>query len=170
MSSGPKPLDRREFATLAPALLAMAALLPRAEAQDPIVPAVAGPVGKDPKPTQSQLKPLPSGTFAPGPGYGSLPKRVSHRYLIGMLTAGNIRLEMHETIQEPGAEHEPVETHKHSEIWLVQRGQASLFINDVEHHMNAGDVGLVNAGDRHWIKNIGEGELAYFVVTVGPPE
>ncbi len=131
---------------------------------------VMGPVGKDPKPTQAELKTLGSGTFSPGPGYGSLAKRVSHRYLIGMLTAGNIRLEMHETIQEPGAEHEPVDTHKHNEIWLVQRGSAVLFINDVEHRMEAGDVGLVTAGDRHWVKNVGSGELAYFVVTVGGPE
>ena len=88
-----------------------------------------------------------------------------------MLTAGNIRLEMHETIQDPGAEHEPVDTHKHNEIWMVQRGVASLFINDVEHRMEAGDIGLVTAGDRHWVKNIGGTELAaYFVVTVGPPE
>ena len=87
-----------------------------------------------------------------------------------MLTAGNIRLEMHETIQEPGAEHEPVDTHKHSEIWLVQRGSAVLWIEGVEHRMEAGDVGLVTAGDRHWIKNTGSGELAYFVVTLGPPE
>ena len=159
-------LDRREFAALMPALLALGS----AQAQEPVVPAVAGPAGKDPKPTQAELKTLISGTFSPGPGYGSLPKRVSHRYLIGMLTAGEIRLEMHETIQEPGAEHEPVDTHKHNEIWLVQRGTAALFINGVEHRMEAGDVGLVTAGDKHWVKNIGQGELAYFVVTLGPAE
>ena len=98
---------------------------------------------------------LSSGTFSPGPSYGSLAKRVSHRYLIGMLLAGNIRLEMHETIQEPGALHEPVDTHKHNEIWLVQRGSAVLFINGVEHRMEAGDVGLVTAGDKHWVKECG---------------
>ena len=151
---------------MASALLALGAL-PAAEAQ---VPAVPGPIGADPKPTQAQLKPLTSNTFQPGPGYGSLPKRTSHRYVIGMLPAGNIRLEMHETIQQPGAEHEPVDSHKHSEIWCVQRGSASLFINGTEHRMEAGDVGLVCAGDQHWIKNVGAGELAYFVITVGPPE
>jgi mannose-6-phosphate isomerase-like protein (cupin superfamily) len=36
--------------------------------------------------------------------------------------------------------------------------------------MEAGDVGLVCAGDQHWIANAGPGELAYFVITVGPPE
>lgn len=165
-----KKLGRREFAAMAPALLALANLIPRMAEGQQTTPPVAGPAGKDPKPSQQQLKILSSGTFSPGPGYGSLPKRKSHRYLIGMLTAGNIRLEMHETIQEPGAEHEPVDTHKHNEIWLVQRGVASLFINDVEHRMEAGDVGLVAAGDRHWVKNIGTTELAYFVVTLGPPE
>jgi len=129
-----------------------------------------GPDGKGEKPKQAELKPVVSGTYKPGPGYGSLPKRVSHRYVMGTLLAGNIRLEMHETIQEPGAEHEPVDTHLHNEIWLVQRGSASLFINGTEHRMEPGDVGVVNAGDKHWVKNVGTTELAYFVVTLGPPE
>lgn len=116
------------------------------------------------------MKTLSSGTWKPGTGKASQAKRVSHPYLSGMLKAGNIRLEMHETIQEPGAEHEPVGTHLHSEIWCVQRGTATLFINGTEHTMEAGDVGLVCAGDEHWIKNAGYGELAYFVITVGPPE
>lgn len=154
---------RREFAALFPALLALAAT-GDAAAQ------FTGPEGKGPKPKQADLTPVASGSYRPGPGYGTLPKRVSHRYVIGMLLAGNVRLEMHETIQEVGAEHEPVDTHRHSEIWLVQRGQASLFINGLEHRMEAGDVGIVNAGDKHWIKNVGTTELAYFVVTVGPPE
>jgi mannose-6-phosphate isomerase-like protein (cupin superfamily) len=36
--------------------------------------------------------------------------------------------------------------------------------------MEAGDVGLCCAGDEHWIANKGDTELAYFVVTAGPPE
>jgi mannose-6-phosphate isomerase-like protein (cupin superfamily) len=158
-------MDRRDFAAMAPAFLAMATLAAgKAEAQ------YTGPPGADPKPKQSELKELTSGTFKPGPGYGSLPKRVSHRYLIGMLKAGNIRLEMHETIQEPGALHEPVDTHLHSEIWCVREGVGELFINGETHRMEVGDVGLVCAGDKHWIRNAGEGQLAYFVITVGPPE
>ena len=125
-------------------------------------------VGKAQQPVT--LKTLSSGTFKPGPGKASQSKRASHPYLSGMLKAGNIRLEMHETLQEPGAEHEAVGTHPHNEIWCVQRGTATLFINGTEHTMEAGDVGLVCAGDEHWIKNAGEGELAYFVIAVGPPE
>ena len=113
---------------------------------------------------------LTSGTFKPPVVAHSPTGRTSHRYLIGMLAAGNIRLEMHETVQDPGAVHEPVETHLHYEIWCVQRGTATLYINGTEHTMEAGDVGLVCAGDKHWIKNAGDSELAYFVITVGPPE
>ena len=36
--------------------------------------------------------------------------------------------------------------------------------------MEAGDVGLCVAGDEHWIANKSDREMAYFVVTVGPPE
>jgi quercetin dioxygenase-like cupin family protein len=52
----------------------------------------------------------------------------------------------------------------------MQRGTATLFLNGVEHKMEAGDVGLCCAGDEHWIANAGDSELAYFVMTVGPPE
>jgi quercetin dioxygenase-like cupin family protein len=146
-------MDRREFGLGLPALLAVAGT---AEAQM----SAQGPLPKT----------LTSGTFKPQPSKTPDAPRVGHQYLLGMLTAGNIRLEMHETIQQPGAEHEAVGTHKHNEIWCVQRGTATLWINGVEHTMEAGDVGLVCAGDQHWIGNKGPGELAYFVITVGPPE
>jgi len=153
-------LDRRAFASLMPALLAAAALPGHsAEAQ-------ANPAPKAP----ADLPVLESNTFKPGPPYGSLPKHVSHHYLLGMLQAGNIRLEMHETTQDPGAVHEPTETHLHSEIWLVREGVAELYINGVIHRMEAGDVGLVCAGDKHWVRNGGDTQVTYFVVTVGPPE
>ena len=94
----------------------------------------------------------------------------SHQFLAGMLAGGTIRLEMHESVQQVGAPHEAVGTHKHSEIWYVTRGVATLYINGTEHRMETGDVGLVCAGDQHWIANGGNTELAYFVLTVGPPE
>ncbi len=94
----------------------------------------------------------------------------SHQFLTGMLSGGTIRLEMHESVQQAGAPHEAVGTHKHSEIWLMQRGTATLYLNGTEYTMNAGDVGLCCAGDEHWIANKSDAEIAYFVVTVGPPE
>ncbi len=150
-------MDRREFATLMPALLAGGTFVSSsADAQTPAS-------GNGPKT-------LSSGTFKPGPAKVPQAERVSHAYTSGMLKAGNIRLEMHETIQKPGAAHEPVGTHKHNEIWCVQRGTGTLYINGTEHPLEAGDVGLVCAGDEHWIKNSGDTEFAYFVITVGPPE
>ena len=146
-------IDRREFTA---GLLSLAAIpASKAEAQ------TAQP-GAD-------LKTLTSGVFQFGPAKGSA-GRVGHQYLLGMLTAGNVRLEMHETIQQPNAEHEAIGHHLHNEVWCVQRGTASLFINGTEHRMDAGDVGLVCAGDQHWIKNAGPTELAYFVLAIGPRE
>lgn len=147
-------MDRREFAAGLPALLA----------------AVRAAEGQSEAKGPESLKTLSSGTFKPGPLKSQQPKRSSRQYTLGMLKAGNIRLEMHESFQEAGAEHEPLGTHKHNEIWCVQKGVASLFINGTEHTMEAGDVGLVCAGDQHWIKNAGDGELVYFVIAVGPPE
>lgn len=149
-------LNRRDFAGMLAAVFAMAA---RAEGQTAAPAAAARP-----------MKELTSGVFKPQPGKGMVGGHESHQFLNGMLSGGTIRLEMHESVQQAGAPHEAVGTHKHSEIWLVQRGTATLYLNGVEHTMEAGDVGLCCAGDEHWIANKSDAELAYFVVTVGPPE
>ena len=159
-------LNRREFAGLVPALLAIAGTLTgSAEGQ------VAGQAGPPAGGGATRALPeLSSGVFTPQPGRGMVGGHESHQFLAGMLKAGNIRLEMHESVQQPGAPHEAIGTHKHSEIWLMQRGTATLYLNGTEHTMEAGDVGLCCAGDEHWIANKSDGEIAYFVVTVGPPE
>jgi quercetin dioxygenase-like cupin family protein len=87
-----------------------------------------------------------------------------------MLKAGNIRLEMHESTIQAGAQHEPVGTHLHNEIWLVREGTAELTTNGVAKTMVAGDVGICVAGDKHFISNTSDKPVTYFVVTVGPPE
>jgi quercetin dioxygenase-like cupin family protein len=153
-------MDRREFSALLPALLACSGLQAEAETQAPAAAAAPRP----------PLKTLSSGTFQPGPPHIPRPGQSSRSFLTGLLTAGNIQLEMHETTQQPGAVHEPVGTHKHNEIWLVREGKAELNINGVAHYMDAGDVGIVTAGNQHWIRNAGDVQLTYFVVTVGPPE
>jgi quercetin dioxygenase-like cupin family protein len=156
-------LNRRDFTGLLPAMLAAVGVVAsKAEAQNAATPPGATPT--------HDLKPLSSGVFKPKPSGGMKGGHESHQFLTGMLTAGNIRLEMHESVQQPGAPHEAVGTHKHSEIWLMQRGTATLYLNGTEHTMEAGDVGLCCAGDEHWIANKSDAEIAYFVVTVGPPE
>jgi len=125
-------LSRRDFAGIVPALLAIAGMRPAAaEGQSPASP---GATGLHP------LKKLTSGVFKPQPSKGMRNGHESHPFLNGMLKAGNIRLEMHESVQQPGAPHETVGTHKHSGIWLVQRGVGTLYLNGVEHKMEAGDV------------------------------
>lgn len=146
-------MDRREFAALLPALLACSAIAPEvAEAQ-------------------SNMPVLQSGVFPPQPAKaGGNTERVSRRYVAGMLKAGNLRLEMHETTQAVGAPHEPIGTHLHNELWLVREGTVELMTNGVTRKMVAGDVGICVAGDKHYIKNVGDTPATYFVVTVGPPE
>jgi len=169
-------MNRRDFAGMLPALLAIAstfAVKAEGQAAGPAAaqgapPAAAGAVaGARPA---GAMRELTSGVFKPQAGRGMQGGHESHQFLTGMLKAGNIRLEMHESVQQAGAPHEAVGTHKHSEIWLMQRGVATLYLNGVEHRMETGDVGLCCAGDEHWIANAGDTELAYFVVTVGPPE
>jgi quercetin dioxygenase-like cupin family protein len=147
-------MDRREFAALLPALLSASALVPESvEAQGAGLPVIE------------------SGVYKPSPSKaGSQAGHFSSRYLTGMLKAGNIRLEMHESTIQPGAEHEAVGTHLHSEIWLVREGTAELTTNGVARTMVAGDVGICCAGDKHFISNTSDKPVTYFVVTVGPPE
>ena len=163
-------VSRRGFAELLAGVIGAAMMAGTAEGQvNPGGPAGGqGAVGSGAGPRP--MKELTSGVFKPQPGRGMVNGHESHQFLAGMLKAGNIRLEMHESVQAPGAPHEAVGTHKHAEIWLMQRGTGTLYLNGVEHTMEPGDVGLCCAGDEHWIANKSDGEIAYFVVTVGPPE
>jgi quercetin dioxygenase-like cupin family protein len=147
-------MDRREFAALLPVLLAGSSLV--AEGAD----------GQS-----ASLPGIESGVYKPMPGKaGSMAGHSSSHYLTGMLKAGNIRLEMHESTIDPGAQHEAMGTHLHSEIWLVREGTAELTTNGVARTMVAGDVGICCAGDKHFIANTSDRPVTYFVVTVGPPE
>jgi mannose-6-phosphate isomerase-like protein (cupin superfamily) len=147
-------MDRREFAALLPVLLTGSAFAPEiVEGQSSVLPTIE------------------SGVFKPTPAKaGSMAGHSSSGYLMGMLKAGNIRLEMHESTIEAGAQHEAVGTHLHNEIWLVREGTAELTTNGVARTMVAGDVGICCAGDKHFIANTSDKPVTYFVVTVGPPE
>ena len=149
-------MNRRDFSALLPMLIAAPALAPAAEAQSP---------------APAALPKLTSGPYIWGEAYGTQrPARTSHRFLMGMLP-DNIRLESHVTFLVPGAPAEPVEHHKHSEIWLVREGTVTLMAAGVEHTLHAGDMGLVTAGVDHWVTNASKTESAsYFVLAVGPPE
>jgi mannose-6-phosphate isomerase-like protein (cupin superfamily) len=151
-------MDRREFSSLLPMLLALPALTPAVEGQAP-----AAPVATLPK--------LASGQYVWGEAYGSQrPARTSHRFLIGMLP-DNIRLEGHVTFLAPGAPPEPIEHHKHSEMWFVREGTVTLMTKGVTRTLKAGDMGLAIAGDDHEVSNASKTEPAsYFVVSCGPPE
>jgi quercetin dioxygenase-like cupin family protein len=143
-------MDRREFSALLPALFSV--LLPEGAAAQ-----------------ETGLPEIVSGVYPPGKQSGSN-GHTSHRYLAGILKAGNIQLEMHESVQEAGAVHEPVGKHLHNEIWLVREGLCELTTNGVSRMMHPGDVGICCAGDLHYIRNAGDTQCSYFVVTVGPPE
>ena len=156
-------MHRREFTAFLPALLAATALLPETATAQPLSSATAPPAKTGPLPE------ILSGVYPPGPATGS-GGRTGHRYLAGMLKAGNIQIEMHETRQEPGTLHEAIGHHLHNEIWLVREGICELTTNGVTRRMVAGDVGICCAGDLHYVANAGDTPCSYFVVTVGPPE
>ena len=151
-------MDRRDFSALLPMLLALPALAPEALAQ-----AAPEHVAALPK--------LASGEYAMGEAYGSQrPTRTSHRFLLGMLP-DNIRLEAHLTELAPGAPNEPIDHHKHSEMWFMREGTATLMTAGASRTLKAGDMGLCVAGDDHSTSNASKTEAAsYFVLSVGSPE
>ena len=151
-------LNRREFSALLPALLAAPALTSTAEAQTPAVPS-------------HDLPTLASGLYRPGPPSAQAPAtHISHHYILGMLP-DSIRLEAHDSWQAPGAPHEAIGHHKHSEIWFIREGEAILMTAGVERKLKAGDMGICIAGDEHYIANASQTEpVTYLVLTVGPPE
>ncbi len=153
-------MNRREFSALLPLLFAAPSFAPKAAAQ----------AGSPPAQPPAQLSALVSGLYpgdaVPEPNV----QHVTHHYLLGMLP-DNIRLEAHGSILAPGAPHETVDHHKHSEIWFVRTGTATLMTAGTERTLKAGDMGICIAGDEHWIGNASATEpVSYYVVTVGPPE
>ncbi|MGA7832643.1 MAG: cupin domain-containing protein [Terracidiphilus sp.] len=155
-------MNRRDFSRMLPMLLAAPTLTSEAQAHSAQQAVTAAP---------APLPKLASGRYAWGEAYGSQrPARTSHRFLIGMLP-DNIRLEAHVTMLAPGAPAEPIEHHKHSEMWFVREGSVTLMTAGVTRTMKAGDMGLCIAGDDHYVSNASQTEPAsYFVVTAGPPE
>jgi mannose-6-phosphate isomerase-like protein (cupin superfamily) len=147
--------SRRQFAALLPALFAGSPLAALAQTQAGTAP----------------LKPLEPGRYTQGEAYGEQrPARTSHRFLIGMLP-DNIRLEAHFTDLVPGAGPEPLEHHKHTEMWLIHSGEVTLTTSGVTRTLKAGEMGLAPAGSDHLVANASKTEPAsYFVIAVGPPE
>jgi mannose-6-phosphate isomerase-like protein (cupin superfamily) len=150
-------MNRREFSALLPMLLSVPALAPEAQAQTAAAPA--------------HLEKLASGLYPPQPPTAApTAPRISRHYLLGLLP-DNIRLEAHETHLAPNAPPEPIGHHKHTEIWFMREGEATLMTAGVTRILKPGDMGLCVAGDDHTITNASKTEPAsYFVVTVGPPE
>lgn len=154
-------MNRREFSALLPLLVAAPALAPTADAQAAAPQAAGAP---------AQLPKLASGEYPMGPASNPQTPRVSHHYLAGLLP-DNIRLEAHVTFLAPGAPPEQIAHHKHSEMWFIHEGTATLMTAGTTRTLKAGEMGLCIAGDDHYITNASKTEPAsYFVVAVGPPE
>ncbi|MGA9667599.1 MAG: cupin domain-containing protein, partial [Terracidiphilus sp.] len=129
-------MNRREFSAMLSLLFATPALAPAAETQS----SAAQPVVVSPS-----LRKLESGRYVWGAASHPGTPRVSHSFLVGMLP-DNIRLEAHVTFLEPGAPPEKIDHHKHSEMWFMREGTATLMTAGTTRTLKAGDMGLCIAG------------------------
>lgn len=152
-------MNRREFSTVLPLLLAASGLASQAEGQ------------AAPQAAPHALDKLASGQYPPGPATApATAPHISHRYLLGMLP-DNIRLEAHDSWLAPGAPPEAIGHHQHSEIWFVREGEATLMTAGISRTLKVGDMGLCVAGDSHYIANASKtAPVSYLVLAVGPPE
>lgn len=148
-------MNRRRFAALLPALTACLPAFAR----------VTGPSARGDAPAAAG-PPLESGVFPAFHPPEDFSGRAGHSFFHGMLPTG-IGCECHVSYLAPGAQHEPEEKHRHSELWLIREGKIELHLNGVSHMLSAGDAGIAVAGTLHWIRNAGDTVASYFVVEVG---
>jgi quercetin dioxygenase-like cupin family protein len=155
-------MNRREFSAILPMLLAAPSLAP---VQGQSIAAQTTP------PPAAPLKKLSSGQFPPSAPHGpSNTGRTQVQYVLGLLP-DNIRLEIHATVLAPGAPMEPINHHKHTEMWFVREGQVALMTAGVTRTLKPGDMGICCAGDEHSVGNSSTTEpCSYLVLNVGPPE
>ncbi len=148
-------MNRRDFAALLPAL---AAGLPVLAEQNGT--AQTGPAsGAAAEPIKTDMYP----GFTPPAEFTG---RKGHSFFHGMLPT-DIGCEAHVSYLAVGAQHEPLEKHQHSEIWLVREGKVELMLDGTSHMLAAGDVGIAVAGTMHWVRNAGDTVASYFVLEVG---
>ena len=149
-------MNRRNFAALLPALAASLPALAK-DFDGGAQTATAAPSAENPIETG-----VYSGFMPPAQFMG----RSGHSFFHGMLPT-DIGCEAHVSYLAVGAQHEPEEKHKHSEIWLVREGKVELRLNGESHMLGPGDVGIAVAGTLHWVRNAGDTVASYFVIEVG---
>ena len=69
---------------------------------------------------------------------------------------------------EPGGNAGPEETHAADQIIYLVEGEATVRVEEHEHHATAGACVLIPAGARHHVKNSGTAPL-FFLTIYTPP-
>jgi quercetin dioxygenase-like cupin family protein len=90
----------------------------------------------------------------------------SHAIVDGALPTGE-KVEMHETRLPPGQMPHPAHKHRHSEFMLIRQGTVEWELDGGTKKVGAGGVCFAASGQMHGIKNVGEGDAIYFVVSIG---
>jgi len=148
-------MNRRNFAALLPAL---ATAWPALAEQNGTPQSTPG--------SGAASQPIETGMYAAFTPPSEFTGRKGHSFFHGMLPTG-IGCEAHVSYLAPGTQHEPLEKHTHSEIWLVREGKVELMLNGESHMLGPGDVGIAVAGTMHWVRNAGDTVASYFVFEVG---
>ncbi len=142
------PASRRSFcAGSLPALLALAASARegRADAKEPL---------------QSFVRPFAE--MQPHVGAATTMRPVVEGY-----SAEGTRLEVHETLLNPGAEPHPPHRHKHEEFVLLMKGNLQATIDGKTESLTPGSVAFWKSMSLHGLHNPGPEPAQYFIVAFG---
>jgi len=69
---------------------------------------------------------------------------------------------------KPGTRSYPHILRERSELYIIQRGEATVFIDGHAHLVTAGDVILIPAGSEQYVVNAGKSSLDFWCI-VSPP-
>jgi mannose-6-phosphate isomerase-like protein (cupin superfamily) len=90
------------------------------------------------------------------------------RAIVNSKTPTGERVEVHETVLNPGRQPHGPHSHSHSEFWLIREGDVEITINGQPHRLGPGSAAFAASNDLHVIRNVGDKPATYFVVALGP--
>jgi quercetin dioxygenase-like cupin family protein len=105
-------------------------------------------------------------SFAAAPSRALPNGGVSHDLVLGTLKSGEA-VKVHESQQPQGAKPNPSHAIAHSEFIIVTAGTLAFLHDGVTETAGPGDVIYVAYGTDHQIRNIGQSEAKYAIVSIG---
>ena len=120
-----------------------------------------GPVNTDLAPLESRVYRFEDLKVTPNAATGGWSRAVMH----GALPTGEF-MELHETMLPPGTMPHPPHRHRNTEFLLIRQGTLEYLNEGKPERVGPGDVVYSASEKMHGVKNVGDDDAIYFVVSV----